>query len=164
MSKLQYSILKGRITAAKPFGSDPRKRPHYHLLVEAGGAKFDVAVNICSEDPNADDVRVRFAAKVNAPPPPHAAALQDRAEGIVNLPHGSPLGLDYVSDGVVRLDETSLLPIFEPEAEDNGSDAIMDLVDKAVNNPGATVYAFGHRYTQNFHHGHGPSRNPAWGF
>ena len=74
MSDLTYSVLKGRIRDAKPFSANRRKRPHFHILVEGGGSKFDVAVNIASEDPHVADVRVLFAVKTNIQPP-HAREL-----------------------------------------------------------------------------------------
>jgi uncharacterized protein YukJ len=157
MSHLVYSLLKGRVTDAKPFSSHPPQRPHYHLLIAAGNRQFDVAVNIASEDPHVQDVRVLYAVKPTIHPA-QAAQLLARAEGIVNLPLNSPLRLDFVADGLVSQAEMNLLPLFDPNADDGGSDDIMDLVGKAVNNPQAQVYAFGHRYTQ--HHPH----NDAWGF
>jgi uncharacterized protein YukJ len=157
MSHLTYSLLKGRALDAKPFGSNPHQRPHYHLLIEGGGARFDVAVNIASEDPHVQDVRVLYAVKPNIQPA-NADSLKALEEGVRNLPAGSPLRLDYVADGLVSQGEMSLLPLYDPAATRPASDEIADLVNRAVNYPQAQVYAFGHRYT------HPLPQNDAWGF
>jgi uncharacterized protein YukJ len=157
VSQFAYALLKGKVSAAKPFSSNPAQRPHYHLRVEAAGASFDVAVNIASEDPHVLDVRVLAAVKKGIRPA-HAQELKATPEGVRNLPPGSPLRLDYVADGLVTKDEMALLPLYDPSSEDNGADDIMDLVNAAVGKANVTVYAFGHRYTE-----HNPT-NDAWGF
>lgn len=160
MSNFPYGLIKGRVADAKPFPPHGRTRPHYHLLIEAGSSRFDVAVNIVSEDPKVADVRVLYAIKSGFTPK-NGRELNALPAGIRNLPGGSDLRLDYVSDELVARDEMSLLPLFGGNhggRHGGGSDAIMDLVGKAEGDPKATVYAFGHRYT--------PSRkpDPAWDF
>jgi uncharacterized protein YukJ len=157
MSNLTYSVLKGRIQNAKPFSANRRKRPHFHILVEGGGAQFDVAVNIVSEDPHVDDVRVLFAVKENIQPP-RVAELLSLTDGIVDVTDGSDLGLDYVADSLVTRDEMSLLPIFDPRAGEIEPNEIMNLVNQAVHKQQVRIYAFGHRYTDN------PPTDPAWHF
>jgi uncharacterized protein YukJ len=156
VSQFPYALLKGRVSAAKPFSPKPNQRPHYHLRVEAGTASFDVAVNIASEDPHVLDVRVLAVTK--GIQPAHAQELKALPEGTRNLPPGSPLRLDYVADGLVTKAEMSLLPLYDPSSEDTGSDEIMGLVDAAVGKDHVRVYAFGHRYDQ-IH-----PTNDAWGF
>jgi uncharacterized protein YukJ len=160
MSSFPYAVIKGRIADAKPFPTQGRTRPHYHLLIEAGSSRFDVAVNIVSEDPKVADVRVLYAIKYGFTPRT-ARELSSMGAGIRNLPQDSDLRLDYVSDDLVTRDEMSLLPLFDGKhggRHGGGCDAIMDLVGRAVGNPKATVYAFGHRYSPS----HKP--DPAWGF
>ena len=63
------------------------------------------------------------------------------------LPLGSPLRLDYVADGLVGARKRCLLPLYDPAAADNGSDAVMDLIDAAVGKQGVRACP-GHRYAQ----------------
>jgi uncharacterized protein YukJ len=159
MANIPYALIKGRVLQAKPAPTNSRTRPHYHLLIEAASARFDVAVNIVSEDPHVADVRVLYAIKQGFTPKT-AGALADQAEGVFDLPQGSPLRLDYVSDGLVSRGDMALLPIYQSgkSRHGGGSDAIMDLVAKAAGNANVTAHAFGHRYD--------PSRkpDPTWGF
>ncbi|HEY2158874.1 MAG TPA: DUF2278 family protein [Isosphaeraceae bacterium] len=159
MATIPYALIKGRVLQAKPFPTHGHTRPHYHLLIDSSGDRFDVAVNIVSEDPHVADVRVLYAIKKGLTPRT-AATLKGLAEGVSNLPQGSPVRLDYVSDGLVTRDAMSPLPLYNPGSARHGGGtyAIMDLVGKAVGNTGITAYCFGHRYD--------PSRkpDPTWGF
>ncbi len=139
-----YSVLKGALRAAKPFGQNPRRRPHYHLLIEAGGVEYDVAINIASEDPRVDDVRVLYAIK-DAGSLRNLAAIRAFSGTIADLDDAArkTLGLDFVAEGIVSRDEMSLLPGFDGGVQND----IVDFVDRAVRNANAEVYAFGHRYT-----------------
>ncbi len=159
MANIPYALIKGRVLQAKPFPTHGRVRPHYHLLIEASGDRYDVAVNIVSEDPHVADVRVLYAIKQGFTPKT-AATLAGLAEGASNLPQGSPLRLDYVSDGLVTRDDMVLLPLYANgnARQGGGSDAIMDLVDQAAGNANVTVYAFGHRYDPS------SKPDPTWGF
>ncbi len=175
MSQFVYSLLKGRALASKPFPFSFHKSPHYHILVEGPDGKFDIAVNIASEDPHqhskgskSQDAHVLF--KIKEFTPGNADQLDSLSDGIRNLSgpgvntpatddSGNAIpGLDYVGDQLVTRTEMSKLPLFDPSQDRHGSDAIMDLVNEAVNNPTAVLYAFGHRYDQQ------QPRNQAWHF
>ena len=157
MSDLTYSLLKGRAQSAKPFSQSPRQRPHYHILIAVDGDQYDVAVNIASDDPNVDNVRVLYAVKDDITPP-SAGALLSLSESIQDLPPGSSLRLDYVADGLVSREEMAPLALYDPLDPSGLSGAIMQTVGRAVGSADATVYVFGHRYTRRR-----PS-NATWGF
>lgn len=158
MSHLTSALLKGTPTDAKLFSSNPRQRPHYHLLVNADNQKFDIAVNIAS-DAHTSDVRVLFAIKRDVSPP-QVEGLLKLPPGMYNLPAAGLIGIDYVRDKLVAKNEMKLLPLFEPSKpiEDQGEPEIKQVVDEVMNTSGAVLYAFGHRYEQR-----NPS-NAAWGF
>jgi len=163
MSKFIYSLLKGRVARAMPFSSNPHQRPHYHMLIEAAGKKYDVAVNIASEPKRVhggkvvhEDIHVLYAVK--------AAVLADRIgplgdvrEGVLNLPADSPLRLDYLADSLVKRDDMKRLPLYNAATPAHPDD-ILRLIDRAVKNNRAYAYAFGHRYD------HTQPTNAAWHF
>jgi uncharacterized protein YukJ len=164
MSKLAYSLLKGRVVKAKPFSSNPHQRPHYHLLIEAAGKKYDVAVNIASEPKRVhggkvvhEDIHVLYAVKA-AVPAEKIGPLGDVREGVASLPADSPLRLDYVTDRLVTKDEMHLLPLYNLATSPAHPDAILRLLDRAVKNNHAYAYSFGHRYDQT------QPTNAAWHF
>lgn len=146
--RMTYSLLKGSITAAKPFSRNPNKRPHYHLLIQNAEGEFDVAINMASEDPRVEDVRVLYAIK-NAGTLQNLAAIQSFNGTIVDLDsdHRPELRLDYVSQHIVARNEMSPLPLFEARTAFGAKNDIMEFVDQAVKNPKVNAYAFGHRYT-----------------
>ncbi len=159
MSNLTNALLKGLPTEAKLFSQNPRTRPHYHILVQTEAQQFDIAVNIASEDPNTDDVRVLYAIKKNITPPQKDVLLK-LTNGIFDLPTQEVHGIDFVRDHLVAKDEMKPLPLFDRSQpiENQGSEEIKQLVDQVVADPNAVVYAFGHRYDQR------SPRNAAWGF
>jgi hypothetical protein len=138
MASIPCALIKGRVLQAKPFPTHGRTRPRYHLPIEASLRLFDVAANIVSEDPHVADVRVLYAIKQGFISK-NVATLKRLAEGVSSLPQGSRLRLDYVSDGLVTCDEMSP-PLHNPgpSRHGGGSDAIIDLVAKAVGNAGVT--------------------------
>lgn len=158
MSNLTNALLKGSATKAKLFSQNPRRRPHYHILVETENQQFDIAVNIASEDPNTDDVRVLYAIKNITPP--SAEALLNLPNGMFELPSQGITGIDFISDHLVTRDEMQPLPLFNRSApiEDQGAEEVKQLVDEVVADPNAVLYAFGHRYDQR------SATNAAWGF
>lgn len=156
-TRMIYSLLRGAVTAAKPFSSNPARRPHYHLLIENDTGEFDVAINMVSEDPHAADVRVLYAIK-DATGLPILAGLRTFTGTIADLAPGSNLRLDYVTQNIVSQDEMKPLPIFDSRTAFGAPNDIMKFVDQTVRDPNAIAYVFGHRYTE-----HAP-RNDAWRF
>jgi uncharacterized protein YukJ len=154
-----YTILKGRITGAKVFGQNPRKRPHYHLMIENADGKFDVAINIASEDKNIAKVPVLYAIK-DASNLPNLAAIKAFNGTAQNLEGADRqrLGLDYTAQGHVTREQMKELPVIDAHAAVQGDNDIIRFIDPAVNNDDAEVFAFGRRYSDN------APRDPAWGF
>lgn len=159
MSNLTNALLVGLPTDAKLFSRNPNRRPHYHILVEAGNQKFDIAVNIASDDPKTADVRVLYAIKRNITPP-QMDALLNLTNGMYELPSNGIVGIDFVRDRLVVKDEMNPLPLFDRDSpiEEQGSQEIKQLIDEVVADPNAVVYAFGHRYDRR------SPKNAAFGF
>jgi uncharacterized protein YukJ len=155
---LIYSLLKGTVADAKPWSRSGHGTPHYHLLIQAAGASYDVAINIASTDPKSDDKRVLYLIRgvTSAFQPNGAAALQTLAPGFYDFPGdvaGQGVeGLDYTGDRdaqgqpFVRKEDMNPLPIFKPHRPDSGQDAVMLLVQSVKGVHGVDFYLFGHKY------------------
>jgi uncharacterized protein YukJ len=157
---MQYALLKGRARDGKPWSQDPHKRPHYHILVEAAGRQYDVAVNIASDSPQPSQVQVlyRLDRGVTLPTRDQLRALPD---GMRNLSSKHDrLGLDFVAQNLVSRDQMALLPLWDPQNPSRAQNGISLLIDAARADGEASVYLFGHRYK----HAPAGSVNPCWEF
>ncbi len=152
-----YSVLKGKPTAGKVVSGTSA---HYQITLEAS-ASFTVAVNIESVDGS----EVLYAIKQGFTPP-DLTGLTSLANGMTRLPsQPGGLALDFVRSAVagqpmLTRAEMTPLPIASsserffnealsparsrtepgPHALQN---AVVDLLNQAVADPGAVVYAFG---------------------
>ena len=143
MSISNYSVLKGRPTAGKVVTGASR---HYQITVVAGGSMFTVAVNIESVD--GSEVLYSIQSGFTAPDASGLAGLSDGMTALASVPGG--LALDFVREQIagkpmVTRAEMTLLPkesvsAIESHALEN---AVVQLLDAAVADGAATVYAFG---------------------
>jgi uncharacterized protein YukJ len=153
-----YSLLKGTLVDAKPWSRSGSGTPHYHLLVEASGKHYDVAINIASSDPHSPDKRVLYLIRgVTSNLQPNSAdALEGLAPRFYDFPgdmSGTGIaGLDFTADRdahgepFVRKEDMNPLPIYKPHRPDSGQDAVMLLVQSVKGVPGVYLYLFGHKY------------------
>ena len=155
-----YSVLKGTPTAGKVVSG---ASAHYQITVEAG-ASFTVAVNIESVD--GSEVLYVTKQEFTPPDPSGLASLAAGFTPLVSQPGG--LALDFVRSTVngqpmVTKAQMSLLPpaqsserfLEEALSEDASlrqsgphalQNAVVDLLNQAVADPGAVVYTFGSAY------------------
>ena len=160
-----YSVLKGRPTAGKVVSG---ASAHYQITVEANAthtveadATFTVAVNIQSVDGS----EVLYAIQ-HGFTPPDPNGLQQLALGMTRLPSKpGGLALDFVRSTVngapmITRPEMALLPTaadpsrflneaLSSDRTQSGAgphalqNAVVELLNQAVADPGAVVYAFG---------------------
>jgi uncharacterized protein YukJ len=156
-----YSVLKGRPTAGKVVSG---ASAHYQITVDATGGPFTAAVNIQSVDGS----EVLYAIKQGFTPP-DPAGLAALATGITALPsQPGGLALDFVREMVgsapmISRSQMTDLPIaantaeflsYQPGGEASDAErashalqnAVVQLLDQAVADPGSTVYVFGSAY------------------
>ena len=156
-----YSVLKGRPTAGKVVSGSSA---HYDITVQATTGTYTVAVNIESVDGS----EVLYAIQSNFIPP-DTAGLAALAGGMTPLPsEPGGLALDFVREAIdgtpmITRGAMILLPIAtststfleDPKAAiidpDEASahaleNAVVALLNQAVADPDATVYAFGSAY------------------
>ena len=144
-----YSILKGRPTSGKVVGG---ASTHYQITVQANGAAFTVAVNIESVD--GSEVLYAIEASFTPPSPTDLAALGDRMSALGSVPGG--LALDFVREQIggkpmITRAQMTLLPKQSVDAIRSHAleNAVVQLLNEAVADPTAVVYAFGSAFQDN---------------
>ena len=138
-----YSLLRGRPSAGKVVTGASK---HYQITVQAAGAAFTVAVNIESVD--GSEVLYAIEQSFTPPDPSGLAALRDGITGLPSAPGG--LALDFVRERIrgkpmITKGQMTLLPKAAVDrvralALEN---AVVALLNAAVADGSATVYAFG---------------------
>jgi uncharacterized protein YukJ len=156
-----YSLLKGQPTGGKVVSGSSA---HYQITVQGTGGPFTVAVNIQSVDGS----EVLYAIESKFVPP---SSLAKVASGMTKLPSkAGGLALDFVRETIagkpmITKAQMTLLPtandtakfIAEIEQGDHVSEhaahalsnAVITLLNAAVNDAGALVYAFGSAFSDN---------------
>ncbi len=145
-----YSVLKGRPTAGEVVSGASK---HYQITVVAGGATFTVAVNIESVDRS--EVLYAIENAFKAPDPSGLNGLKEGMTALKSAPGG--LALDFVRDRIggkpmitraqmTLLPEAAKGPALEARALEN---AVVTLLNAAVADGSATVYAFGSAFSDN---------------
>lgn len=142
-----YSVLKGRPTAGQVVTG---KSKHYQITVMASGATFTVAVNIESVDGS----EVLYAIEQGFTPP-DTSGLAGLSEGITALqsvPDG--LALDFVREQIrgqpmITRAQMTLLPreLVDRVRAHALENAVVALLNAAVADGSATVYAFGSAFS-----------------
>lgn len=142
-----YSVLKGRPTAGTVVTGASK---HYQITVTANGATFTVAVNIESVDGS----EVLYAIKQGFAPP-DANGLGALRDGMTPLKSTSGgLALDFVREQIggapmVTKAQMTLLPkaLTDRVRAQALENAVVQLLNEAVADGAATVYAFGSAFS-----------------
>jgi uncharacterized protein YukJ len=144
-----YSVLKGKATGGKVQFNRNGNSPHYLIDLQAGGQKFQAAVNIESED--GSEVLYKIDRSFTPPNPGGLASLPAGRTAIESV--GGGLALDYVRSRVkdnlmVDRSSMSLLPVAQGAEDSDLHNAVVDLLDQAVADGDGTIYAFGSFYQE----------------
>ena len=138
-----YSVLKGRPTAGQVVSGASK---HYQITIAAGGSKFTVAVNIESVD--GSEVLYAIESGFVVPDPQGLAGLGAGVTALVSEPGG--LALDFVRELIggrpmITRAQMTLLPQASANAIEARvlENAVVQLLNAAVADGSATVYAFG---------------------
>jgi uncharacterized protein YukJ len=164
MSIPNYGILKGDPASGRVAFDRNGRNPHYRIFMHGGG---QIDVNIESQDGS----EVLYLINTNFTPPDidDLVALPMGTRLLPSAPGG--LALDYVRETIggapmVTRDEMQLLPIPSEGSsnQDQLKNAVIELLDQAVQDPNGTIYAFGQTYTDQgggIHDIHMNQGNPA---
>ena len=157
-----YSVLKGRPTGGKVVSG---ASAHYQIAVSGGPIPLTVAVNI--ESVGGSEVLYAILHNFTPPDVPDLLTLPDGIQALKSGP-GS-LALDFVRQTIagapmITRSQMALLPIAtsharfleelaSPRIDGNEAaelalqNAVVTLLNQAVADPGATVYAFGSAFS-----------------
>src|SRR5262245_25158469 len=136
-----YGVLKGRALEAKR--EDDPSTPHYQVHVLAGGAHYRIAVNAKSLTSPSE---LLFLVDDDFQHP-LTARLPALSEGFTPLAH-APGGqsLDYIRANLFDRLDMRPLPSTLPGPDNDLSDRLEHFVRRAIEEPGAAIYAFGQRW------------------
>ncbi len=160
----QYSVLKGTPLSG---AINQASRPHYLIEVSAGGAQWQVAVNVESDTGSGTSAQVLYKIDGNWTPP-DPAALQSLPAGATPLAgRDANPAIDYLrsranAQPLVTRAQMATLPLPGRAASQNLQNAVIQFLNQAIADPNGTVYAFGARYTtgQGIHDIHMNQGNP----
>ena len=155
-----YGVLKGRAKSGKIQGPHGRP-PHFHIMLDASGQQFDIAVNVLSTDGSEVLYYVNHAFT-----PPQADGLVQLPQGRTILNRTNPLALDFQRQNLVRRDQMGQLSARDAEhlTESDLHNEIDDLVVRAIGDPKAQFFAFGSEFPDGIHDIHMNQGNPRGDF
>ena len=132
-----YSLLKGR---AKARIALTQSHPHYHILVDAGGVNYRVAINVRSViEPAAMQYLLKFRMRH-----PVTADLSRLEPGLHPMEsHCGGLALDYIRLNLFHRDQFLTLPCSEPGCGGDLSDVMDGVVGGAMVDPDCWIYVYG---------------------
>ena len=141
MPLAKYGVLVGKAVAARRENSDDT--PHYQVQLHAAGTSYRIAVNVKSSVAPSE---LLYLIKENFGHP-ILARLADLQEGFATLPsQPGGMALDFIRGNLFDRGEMRLLPHNVPGPDNDLSDRIEHYVNRAINEPGAVVFAFGQRW------------------
>ena len=141
MPLAKYGVLVGKAVAARRENSDDT--PHYQVQLRAAGTSYRIAVNVKSSVAPSE---LLYLIKENFGHP-ILARLADLQEGFATLPsQPGGMALDFIRGNLFDRGEMRLLPHNVPGPDNDLSDRIEHYVNRAINEPGAVVFAFGQRW------------------
>lgn len=141
MPLAHYGVLKGKAVGAKR--ENDQSSPHYQVHIVAANIHYRIAVNVKSQ---ASPSELLFLVNDNFQHP-ITAHLPDLSEGFTRLT-SAPGGeaLDYIRANLFDRLDMRLLPHHLPGPDNDLSDQLEHFINRALEEPGATVYAFGQRW------------------
>jgi len=142
-----YGVLIGKCTHFEREDGDGES-PHCQLTIEAGGKKFRAALNVKSKV-FPSELAYHYAQTFEHP---ITAGLEPRGEGfqpLVKTPLGG--GLDYIRGNLFTIDDVIALPPTLPGDNNDLSDVIQSLANRAISDPDARMYIFGQQFPQGIH-------------
>jgi len=139
-----YGVLKGRIVGYK---RDNDEDPHSELLVDVEGVSFRIAINVRS---SRGPVHQRLVEYLIVDDVRHAVVDRARAlrHGWNDLGDGveDEAAIDYVRSNMFRATDMKPVVHLAPGPHNDLFEHVEDLAQRAIEEDGAVVYAFGERW------------------
>ena len=142
-----YGVLVGTVSAKldSPAAKlkNPGGSPHYEILVTAAGTKYRIAVNVKSDQQPPD---LQFFLDENYKHP-ILTAVKAIAPGFTKLSsQPNTAALDFIRGNLFDIQRMRIVPAVTSGANNDLNDIFSVYVDKAINTPGALIYAFGSKW------------------
>jgi uncharacterized protein YukJ len=139
-----YGVLKGK---AVDYTRDDDKDPHSELLMDVDGVKFRIAINVRSSRGPVEQRLIEYVIEreLKHPIVDHARTLP---VGWNNLRDGmdDEAAIDYIRSNLFRATEMKPIPHVKPGEHNDLFEYVEDLVQLAIKDEQAVVYAFGERW------------------
>jgi uncharacterized protein YukJ len=139
-----YGVLIGK---ALEFKRDDDENPHSELLMEVGGVKHRIAINVRSSR-GPENKRLIEYVILNDFQHPVVDRARQLQEGWNNLEDGKDDGaaIDYIRSNIFRA--TDMKPIVDTQPGPNNDlfEKVEDLLQRVIAEDGAVVYAFGEKW------------------
>lgn len=139
-----YGVLKGSAIAYK---RDNDSDPHSELLMSVDGVSFRVAINVrSSRGPEKKRlVEYLLVQDLNHPIVDRARALPEGWNAITGAPPTTP-AIDYIRSNLFRPKDLKPLIHTKPGPNNDLFERVEDLLQRAIQDAEAVVYAFGERW------------------
>lgn len=139
-----YTLAKGQALSHQEERGG--KSPHFQILLDCGGTRLRLAINTRSGSSKGQEADLLYLSNDNFQHP-----LLDQlivlSDGIYVIPSGpGGLAIDYQRGHLFNPRDMRRIPASRPGAHNDLSDELLSRVTRAINDPGARVYAWGTRW------------------
>ncbi|MEH1944428.1 MAG: DUF2278 family protein [Nostoc sp.] len=139
-----YGVLKGTAVQYKRDNDDD---PHSELLMNIQGVSFRIAINVRSSRGPVQKRLIEYLI-IHDIKHPIVDRARELPEGWNNLKDGVNDGaaIDYIRSNIFRATDMKPIAHFAPGPNNDLFEQVEDLLQRAINENGAVVYAFGERW------------------
>jgi uncharacterized protein YukJ len=136
-----YGVLKGKAVGASR--EDGQSTPHYQVHITASNVHYRIAVNVKSQS-SPSELLFLVDDNFQHPIAAHLPDLSDGFTALASAPGG--VALDYIRANLFNRLDMKHLPPSLPGPDNDLSDQLEHFIKRAIQEPGAVVYAFGQRW------------------
>jgi uncharacterized protein YukJ len=139
-----YGVLKG---TAVQYKRDDDQDPHSELLMNVNGESFRIAINVRSSRGPIQKRLIEFLI-LNDIKHPIVDQARELSEGWNDLKDGVKDGaaIDYIRSNIFRATDMKPIVHTKPGPSNDLFERVEDLLQRAINEDGAVVYAFGEQW------------------
>jgi uncharacterized protein YukJ len=139
-----YGVLKG---TAVQYKRDDDQDPHSELLMNINGESFRIAINVRSSRGPIQKRLIEFLV-LNDIKHPIVDQARELSEGWNDLKDGVKDGaaIDYIRSNIFRATDMKPIVHTKPGPNNDLFERVEDLLQRAINEDGAVVYAFGEQW------------------
>jgi uncharacterized protein YukJ len=139
-----YGVLKG---IAKQYKRDDDQDPHSELLMDVGGVSFRIAINVRSSRGPVQQRLIEYLI-IDDVKNPIIDSARELPIGWNDLKDGNKddAAIDYIRSNIFRATDMKPIVHMAPGPNNDLFERVEDLLQRAISEDGAVVYAFGERW------------------